>query len=187
VEYALALALLVVACIGSLQYLEDETGEEVDNQAECISTRPPPPSCQIPAAAPAPDPSNPSGVSGDPGSGSPATAVANISTPVVGPQAPTPSGTYDIDVTVNLTDDTAAPIQGQIVTAQVVVTQATSATRVGDFFYVDCTTADDGSCTFSFDSRWGTVDEVRFEIKSIGIDTPYQFTAPAPVLIGRPT
>ena len=187
VEYALVIALLVTATVGSIRYLEDETGKEVDNQANCISERPPPPSCQVPAAAPDPDPANPPGGVGDPGSGSPATAIADISTPVLGPQAPTPTGVYPIEVSVTLTDEFSAPIADQIVTAQVVVTQAGSASRIGDFFYVDCTTAADGSCTFTFDSRWGTVNEVRFEIKAIGIDTPYEFTAPDPLLIGRPT
>lgn len=186
VEYALVLALLVVASLGSIRYLEDETGKEVDNQANCISDRPPPPSCQLPAAVPGPDPGNPGG-EGDPGAGGPTSAIANISTPTVTPQPPQPGGKYPVEVVLVLTDETAAPIPDEIVTAQVVVTQASSRSRVGDFFYVDCTTTADGTCTFSFDSRWGTVDELSLQVVAIGIDTPYEFTAPAPVVIGRPT
>ncbi|MCD9622650.1 hypothetical protein [Rhabdothermincola salaria] len=46
VEYALILALVVVAAVASIQFLTNQSEAEVANQADCVSTRPPPPSCQ---------------------------------------------------------------------------------------------------------------------------------------------
>lgn len=191
VEYALVLALFVGASAGAIRYLEDRTGDEVDNQAECISQRPPPTTCQIPAATPSGDPVNPGGP-GDPGGGGPpSSSVADISAPSVSAGPPgTPAGTtYDIEVTYAITDDsvpTPEPITGEIVTAQVVVTQSSAAHRIGEFFYVECVTDSSGTCTFEFDSRWGDVDEITIRIVAVGIDTPYDFPDQPASPVGRP-
>jgi len=47
IEYALALSLFVFVSIGALEMLEDSTREEVANEFDCVSERPPPPSCQL--------------------------------------------------------------------------------------------------------------------------------------------
>jgi Flp pilus assembly pilin Flp len=46
VEYALIVALVVVASFGAIQFLTTQSEAEVATQADCVSTRPPPPSCQ---------------------------------------------------------------------------------------------------------------------------------------------
>ena len=45
VEYALILAVVVVGGLGAIRYLTDQGSAEVADQADCVSTRPPPPSC----------------------------------------------------------------------------------------------------------------------------------------------
>jgi Flp pilus assembly pilin Flp len=47
VEYALIVALIVVPTIGAASYLTTQAKTQTVNQANCISTRPPPASCQI--------------------------------------------------------------------------------------------------------------------------------------------
>lgn len=47
VEYSLIVALVVVPSIGAMNYLTGKAKNETNNQADCISTRPPPPSCQV--------------------------------------------------------------------------------------------------------------------------------------------
>ncbi len=46
VEYALVVSLLLVVSVGAIQGLEDNTEAEVANDFDCVSDRPPPPSCQ---------------------------------------------------------------------------------------------------------------------------------------------
>ncbi len=48
-EYVLGLAVLVVGVVGAASYLRTQAESQVANQADCISRRPPPSSCQIPA------------------------------------------------------------------------------------------------------------------------------------------
>lgn len=48
VEYSLIVALLVVTSIGVLDFLTERANDQVNNQADCVSTRPPPPECQAP-------------------------------------------------------------------------------------------------------------------------------------------
>jgi Flp pilus assembly pilin Flp len=60
VEYALIVALVVAASSGAIQFLTDQSEAEVATQADCVSTRPPPPSCQPRAVTTAPPASSPS-------------------------------------------------------------------------------------------------------------------------------
>lgn len=59
VEYALVLALIVVGSIGAINLLQSSAETEVNNQADCVSMRPPPAGCgysPIPEAISFPDP-----------------------------------------------------------------------------------------------------------------------------------
>src|SRR5690606_13650517 len=61
-EHPLVTSLLVVASLGAIEYLNNESKKETREQATCIAMRPPPPDCQIPTAATtttAPDPDAP--------------------------------------------------------------------------------------------------------------------------------
>lgn len=46
VEYSLILAVVVVVAVGAIQYMSDRGSDEVVSEADCVSTRPPPESCQ---------------------------------------------------------------------------------------------------------------------------------------------
>ncbi len=186
VEYALVLVLLVVASITVAQVVEDETADEVDNQAACLSTRPPPPSCQQAALTPTggggPGPSGPGG-----GGGTPSTEPANI-TLTAGPTV-TPAGTlFRLSLSIDLRDGAVPPqpIPSEVVSAQVTITQSSFPGRVGQFFYVDCATDAVGACTFDVDSRFPDVEQISFDIVGAGIDTNYDFGDLAPAVASRP-
>lgn len=188
VEYALVLSLLVVASIGAAQFLEDETADEVDNQADCLSTRPPPVSCQSePLVAAGGNNQSSSGPGG--GGGTPTSEPA-----IIGPTvdvATAPDGArYRVTVGVDLFEDPppppTIPLEGVVMTAQVTISQSTVPSRIGEFFYVDCTTDASGHCDFDFDSRFDDVDQVSFDIVAAGIDTAYDFGDFAAFTIDRP-
>lgn len=185
VEYALALSLLVVAGIGAAQFLEDETAAEVDNQADCLSTRPPPTTCQSePLVAAGGGNQSSSGPGG--GGGTPSSSPATIANPT-GSTAPN-GGKYDISVSVELYEDPALtiPLPDVVMTAQVTITQSSISSRVGQFFYVECVTDSSGQCVFDFDSRFDDVDQVSFDIVAAGIDTAYDFGDFPAATIDRP-
>lgn len=185
VEYALVLSLLVIASLGVINTLEDDTGDELDNQADCISSRPPPPSCQLEPLAPTTVPSG--GGGGDDGGGGSGTPEQATLGPA--PTVTTSPGVtdYDVEAVLTVTDDAGDPIAGEVISIRVEVTQSLLPSRVGSFFFVDCVTDDAGVCTASFDSRWPDVTEVSFDVISIGIDTPYEFTGYEPdIIVPRP-
>jgi hypothetical protein len=62
-EYALGLALVAVVALTGVQHLNDAARDEAANQADCMSERPPPPSC---ARRPVPALQAPPGPPGDP-------------------------------------------------------------------------------------------------------------------------
>ena len=49
VEYALVFAMLIVGSLGAIQFLTDNAKEQINNNADCVSKRPPPVECQTPA------------------------------------------------------------------------------------------------------------------------------------------
>jgi hypothetical protein len=51
VEYALVVALIVSVSATAIQGLTDASEDEVANEMDCVSTRPPPPSCQLRSVA----------------------------------------------------------------------------------------------------------------------------------------
>jgi Flp pilus assembly pilin Flp len=48
-EYAVVAALLLVVSIGAIKFLQAGANKQINLQADCVSTRPPPVSCQVPA------------------------------------------------------------------------------------------------------------------------------------------
>lgn len=171
-EYALAVSLIVVASLGVIEALEDDTSDEVANQADCISTRPPPPSCQPAALVPL-DGSG-GGAGGDPGGG--------IVTPSQSASFDPPTGTgeasrgsgpvFAVTIDLDLRDASNQPIANQPINAQVVYSGA-GPTRTGQFFYVSCTTDDAGSCTMAFDSGFPDVTQLSFDVVAVGVDVIY--------------
>ncbi|MDZ7674703.1 MAG: hypothetical protein U5K30_06525 [Acidimicrobiales bacterium] len=183
VEYALALTLLVVGSIGAIQFLEDETEDEVDRQAECISQRPPPESsCQPEALTPVtPPPPPPEG--GYPSGSAENPIQAQITLGV--PTATTSGSVFEVEAEVTLTAD-EGPITGELVGTRVTVTQSSTGNRIGDFFFVECSTDDDGVCQIEFDSRWPEVTQIEFEVLYVGAEKFYEFEDVTPVVVDRP-
>lgn len=186
VEYALVLALFVVASIAAAQFVEDETGKEVDNQANCLSTRPPPTSCQLAAIDPVGG--GAAGNGGPNGGGGVPTTETAVVLPAGAPQTTSNGPLFDAEVGFTLTDTSGQPIPDEVMTARVTVTPPpiNPASRAGEFFYVDCVTDNDGSCTFEFNSRFSDVQEVSVDVISAGIDTNYDFGTLGAVVVGRP-
>lgn len=186
VEYAIVLGVLVIGMLGVIETLEDETADEVDNQANCISQRPPPPSCQATPLAP----TTTTGGSGGPtttsagGSGTTETATIEQSTPPFIATSDLPL--YDVEAAVRIRDDMANLIPGEIVSIQVTITQSIGGLRNGQFFFIECVTDDNGICTIEFDSRWPEVTELTYDVISIGIDTVYEFDDFTPVAVPVP-
>lgn len=183
VEYALAVSLVAIGANAGLAVVENEAEEDLDNQAVCLSTRPPPPSCQQAPLQPATG--GGSGGSGDDGGGGEgAQPIATVQT-----ESPTTTSSpplFDVAVATTILDEFGVAIEGEVVSAQITVTASTFPGRVGSFFFVDCTTDEAGACSLSFDSRWADVTELRFEIVNVGVDTTYDFGGYTPLLVGDP-
>lgn len=186
VEYALAVALIVSASLGAIQYLEDQTADEVDNQASCLSTRPPPPTDQCVQSDLVRDGgANQAPGGANSGGGSPIQENATLGPPTVNVVAAPPL--YEVTLTVDLMDDANQPLEGVVMTALVTITQSSASSRIGEFFYVDCVTDAAGRCQFEFDSRFPTVTEVSIDIVSAGEDVSYDFgDFDPPVLVAKP-
>lgn len=186
-EYALVLVLVVIGSIGAIDALEDDASDEVDNQATCLEERPPPAACQ--QAPNTPLGVGGGGVGGDPGGGDPApTQSVNY-----GPGALTTTRgadpRFDVDLTFTLLDDSfplPLPLEGEVVTAQVVITGSSVPGRVNEFFYVTCASGSLGVCTFAFDSQYDDVTSMTLQIVSVGADTPYDIGSTTPIAITQP-
>jgi hypothetical protein len=161
VEYALIGALLVVASIGAIEWLSGQSEAETEQQAECISARPPPPGCQIPSAATTTSTS----IGGPP----PTSATTTLPPPI-----PPPSETEPVDpgnvvpgpgpntwaitgpiFTVQTGDDPPFPIQGAVIQFRFEVQDPTT----GEWVVIEtqpCTTGTNGQCspppTFTWDN-----------------------------------
>jgi hypothetical protein len=180
VEYALVLVLFVLAGVASIKFLERVSGEEVDNQANCIETRPPPVSCQILAVtttttAP-PDPSTTSTTVALP----PPLQLGFVNSQAVAdPSAP--AGWYaELEVEVS---DTEGPIEGSSVRVGLLVTNPAGSQP----FYSNCLTLADGRCSVRFDPPVTTAQTVSLEVYDIiGPGERVPETLPAPVVLSKP-
>lgn len=178
VEYALVVALLVVGAIGAIQFLQREGSAEVAAQADCVSTRPPPPSCQIRAVTTSTtrDPSSPTTTTGgsggtgnpnpdeepDPGSTTSttsATTTTSTSTSTTAP-VPRPAGvrlaatgqnwwfTWGLRARATVEDQFGDPYQGAVVLFR--WSSAGGGTGTGS-----CTTDGNGVCTVDLPTSGG--------------------------------
>jgi Flp pilus assembly pilin Flp len=180
VEYALGIALIVVIAIPAVSWLSNNADKETDNQAECISTRPPPASCQVRAAVP-PAPGGGGGEEGGEGgeAADPCEDADGGAIPGCVPEEPPPpplpigaswagsAGTTGslrwVDVDISLLRSDSTPVEG----AQVVLRfEITEPSDLGSFF-ADCTTNASGECTVRFDSPYNDVQEVLVSRQAI--------------------
>jgi hypothetical protein len=150
VEYALGIALIIVASLGAFQYLSNQASRQSQQQADCISTRPPPPSCvrtPVPATTTSTtiDPASTTTTLTPPSTDPPPTTTepprATV-TPGAGVATRNPDNSWRIDAPITVTDPASAPVPGAVVTARVLLgTQP---------FVVQCTTDAAGTCTLTF-------------------------------------
>ena len=173
VEYALVFALVAVVALGAMEFLVDRSEVEINNQADCVSERPPPSACGF---APVPsDVTYP-----DPGFSPPTSAPPNaeeIPTFEFGSGSEDFATGWAVLVPVRLTRAVSGdpplppePLSGVRVRAAIRMEDPTNApNELAEIGYTDCVTASDGWCTLRYDIPYDDVDIVRLRI--IGIDT----------------
>ncbi|HEX2563418.1 MAG TPA: hypothetical protein VHK25_05860 [Acidimicrobiales bacterium] len=183
-EYALALAALVVASLGAIAALERASSEEVNNQAECVASRPPPPTCQLPpivtttTITPGPPPPPPPPP--------PADAVGSFSNPgsAYDPAPPGPNWQAGADFTLS---SAGTPIEGAVVRVRVTGPAPFPSSPP---FYASCTTNAAGNCRLTFDvpDTGLAAGSVVFRVDDVNIpNEAYPMpTYPGDVSIARP-
>ncbi|HET8896066.1 MAG TPA: hypothetical protein VFN04_02255 [Protaetiibacter sp.] len=183
VEYALVFALLAVASLGAVEFLQRQSENEINNQAECVSNRPPPTGdC---AFAPVPsDVSFP-----DPGFSPPTSAPPNPDTvPSITlnptPEQDNPPLPWQVRRSVTLTQSVTAdpplpdePVAGVRIRGLIRVTDPLSPPNVLYTFPVECTTAADGTCTLAYNVDDPNVMHVSLTV--IGVDANPAPTIPS--------
>lgn len=174
VEYSLIFSLLVVLAMGAIQFLNDRSDAEINNQADCISNRPAPAGCAY-AAVPS-DISVP-----DPGFSPPTSAPPNAAD--VPEFNIIPPGYHDtttgwavlLDVELIQPSETDPPtpdepVSGVRIRAEITLRDpANAAQDLPERGYTDCITGANGRCTLRYQVPYDDVDNVKMRI--IGIDT----------------
>lgn len=193
VEYALALTLLVIGVFAGAKFLERSAAREVNNQADCVSMRPPPPpvtdasgevvsGCQVravttstsitsaPTTAPAPPPPPTpadAGFAGTTTSGSFTTSwSATTTVSVTG--GGTPVEDADVVLRIRLNDTAGNP--------------------TGSTFFGSCTTGGSGTCDVTFDVPTPGTPSITVEIDRVTFppDTFEPGTTAGPTTIQAP-
>ena len=169
VEYALLLSLVAVVSLAALEQLSDTSESEMDNQIDCVSLRPPPPECQLPAVT---------------------TTSSTTPTPTTATTAPPPPElvptyqvveqdesepgepwwfTFRVLVHTPSTDDNPIeePVPGVTVRARVRMVDPSTTPPPLIFlpqeFFPNCTTDENGECELTFESPGEDLMQVRFE------------------------
>jgi hypothetical protein len=198
VEYSLVVAVLLVGSIAATQFLEDKGEEQTLNEVECISSRPAPVSCQIPAivtttssSVVGPPPEEPCEIDCDdtPGPMGDGTSAilpqSGTHNPNVPSSSPTgsfngPGGTWYAQMTVYAVDTTGAFISGAVVNFTFVAgTQTIEAS---------CTTNASGQCTVTFTPPFATTTTVIGNVSSIS-SGQFEVALPSPssMTFAKPT
>jgi Flp pilus assembly pilin Flp len=181
VEYSLVFALLVVVTLGAVQYLTTSATAETDNQATCISRRPPPPECQMqPAIVPTttvPVSTSAPPTTADPG---PTTTLAPTTTTLPPPPslvsgfalAKVSSPRPGVQVTVSLTSGSDLVAGGRVQLRMTAIAPGGSFETT-----VSCTTDDTGSCPgVEFLAPYSDTTRIDVLVVSVQADPP----APGP-------
>ena len=161
VEYALVLTLLLVGSLGVIELLGEKSDEEVNRQADCISTRPPPPGCQ------------PRSVTTLPPTSIPPTSVVTTAPPpevtatatfVNGRIEDQVDGIWDavIEVLFETDAEPASPYGGATVRARVTIVAPSNPNP----FFIDCLTEADGTCELRFTTPAPGITELRIEYET---------------------
>jgi hypothetical protein len=178
-EYALGLSLIVVVSVGGVQRLNESSKAEAGNQADCISERPPPPSCvrrPVPAAQPpADDPGEPPTTD--------ATVAPSTDPPITPTTVPAPTSavvggsvstdldgdgtwrfTYDLAVSGPDGEPVDAVVQGRVLVE--------FPGGVPQGFVVACSPSGEGRYACEFDGIPIAIDAVRFDIFRVTATPP---------------
>lgn len=183
VEYALVLTLLLLGSAGAIRFLEDEAAQEVDDEAECMSMRPPPPGCQPQAVTTSTTVSGPT--------------TTNPTTTTVLPMAsltwedsrsePIDADLWDAvtepEVTAPDGDGLNQPVLGATVRVEAVVTQPPPESTP---FFLSCVTDETGRCELRFTTPYPGIQRIELrnaEVTAPGMEvgalpTPPAFTRP---------
>jgi Flp pilus assembly pilin Flp len=188
VEYALIVALVAVGSIAAINFLQTASSDEVANQADCVSTRPPPASCQ---AAPIITTTTASTVPTTATTAPPTTpTTAATTTSTVPPNTSTWTGvatSIDADfwyaeATLDVRTAGSSPVEGAVVRVRWRLTNPV----YPDQFTTECTTTAAGTCTVRFDVPYAGVLQIEARVLTID-STPPVATLPSPLTYSKPS
>lgn len=187
VEYALVFSLVVVAALGAIEFLDAQSRNEINNQADCVSMRPPPASCQLTAitttttVVPPPTTSTTAPLPAE------AEPIVRAVPPARASVDPAPRW-IELDVSVSETQPVdlgggEAPVAGAVVRAEVLLVDpvAMPEAYLPDEFFVNCTTGATGQCTLRFDVPFTDVTKLRMDVTSVDAPVPPVFPSPITV------
>ena len=173
VEYALVLSLLVVGGLASYEYLSDAAEAEVENQADCVSDRPPPGDCSF-APVP-PDVVHPDPNVGPPPTWAPAPSFDHYTIEAHSSDAEDDPWTLILPVTVFVevteppTDPEGTP--GIRVRARIQMRDPDNpGQNLPDPGFTECVTDAFGDCDLRYTVPFPDVEEATMVI--LGVDAP---------------
>jgi len=183
VEYALVLALLLVGSLGVIRFLEGEAADEVDEEAECMSMRPPPPGCQPRAVTTSTSLVGPTTTNSTTTTIVPVASIAWQDSRSEVVTVDTWDAVTEPEVTAPDSDGLSQPVQGATVQVEAVVTQPPPESTP---FFLTCVTDATGRCELRFTTPFPGVQRVEYRNPTVtvpGMDigpipTPPGFTAP---------
>lgn len=195
-EYALIFAVFVAGSVGAFEYLTRATTAEVNNQADCVSTRPPPPSCNYRESRPTTTTTAP------PSTTVPPTVTVTSSTtstttttlpPTTTTTIPPTNGAWVSSGTVRVNASlwyARAEIQLTSGGNPVAGARVVGAVRIlnpptGQVFLVECTTAANGRCELRYDVPYTDVTRIELSVQSVE-SVPPAGTLPLPLEFPRP-
>ncbi|MEJ5254441.1 MAG: hypothetical protein WHS89_03755 [Acidimicrobiales bacterium] len=178
-EYALIFAVLVAGTVGAFEQVSKATRSEVNNQADCVSTRPPPPSCNFRESRPtttttAPPPTTVPPTVTVTSSTTTTTAPPTTTTtvpPANGSWASSSSGWVSPPVwygqgIIQLTAG-STPVAG----AHVIGIVRLLNPPTGQQFAVECVTDAAGRCVLRYDVSY--TDVTRIELSVLSVESSY--------------
>jgi hypothetical protein len=191
-EYAVGFSLVVVASLVAVQFLTRAAQQESANQADCISSRPPPASC-VRQPVPATTTSSPtssvptSSTSSPPPTDPPSTTAPPTTVP---PPSSTITGgsgtatananglTWDVAAPVTLADDQGQPVADAVVSGVVTIGRQP--------FAVSCTTDAAGGCTLTFVDIDNGIDGLSLTVTRVESQPPTAPPYPPTLTFSRP-
>lgn len=173
VEYALLIAVFASVGIGASKYLTDNANRQVSNQADCVSTRPPPPSCQVRALSGTTTTTNPATTTTTTTTPPPpAAATWNVTKTAVG-------GYPTVNISVTLRSGTN-PVPGA--TIQFNITYYAPGLSAPGYRTqpATCVTNASGVCTVSFQSPFNDTTKMVTTMVSVDSNPAFDGSFPPP-------